>query len=43
MRTKYSIPYIPTLILIDKKGVIVGRYDNENNGAALIQKMEEIF
>lgn len=43
MRTKYSIPYIPTLILIDKNGIIAGRYDNENNGAALIQKMEEIF
>lgn len=43
MRTKYSIPYIPTLILIDKNGIVVGRYDNENNGAALIRKMEEIF
>lgn len=43
MRTKYSIPYIPTLILIDTNGVIVGRFDNSDDGAALTRKMEEIF
>lgn len=46
MRDKYSIPSIPLLILIDKKGVIIGRYmaPKEDGGQSeLEKKLEEIF
>ncbi|MDB5117001.1 MAG: hypothetical protein JWQ79_2493 [Mucilaginibacter sp.] len=43
MRDKYSIPFIPTLILIDKNGIIIGRYDNGDEAAALKSKLRKIF
>ena len=46
MRTKYSVPSIPLIVLIDKDGKIVGRYmaSNENGGETeLSQKLSEIF
>ncbi|MEO7049280.1 MAG: AhpC/TSA family protein [Ferruginibacter sp.] len=46
MINKYAIASIPTLILIDKNGIIVGRYrgDGEDGDeAALFNKLDEIF
>lgn len=46
MRDKYAISSIPMLILIDKDGIIIGRYmaPNENGGEdELAQKFAEIF
>ena len=46
MRDKYSIPSIPMLILIDKKGIIVGRFmaPKEDGGQAELEKeLDKIF
>lgn len=42
-RTLYSIPSIPMLILIDKTGIIVGRYNGIDSINELEKKLEEIF
>jgi thiol-disulfide isomerase/thioredoxin len=46
MRDKFGVPSIPLLILIDKKGVILGRYmaPNEDGGQTELEiKLEKIF
>jgi thiol-disulfide isomerase/thioredoxin len=46
MRAKFGIPSIPLLILINKKGVIIGRYmapKEDGEQAELEKKLEEIF
>lgn len=40
--TRYAIPSIPLLLLIDKKGVIIGRYEN-GDLTSLDKKLKEIF
>lgn len=41
---KYSIPYLPTQILIDKNGNIINRYDNINEPFENLKKdLEKIF
>lgn len=42
-RTLYSIPSIPMLILIDKTGIIVGRYNGIDSINELEKKLEVIF
>jgi peroxiredoxin len=42
-RTMYSIPSIPMLILIDKEGVIVGRYNGLEKLEEMEAKLQEIF
>jgi hypothetical protein len=37
---QYAIKFIPTKVLVDKNGIIIGRYDNP---AALDKKLAEIF
>ena len=42
--TRYSIESLPTQILIDPKGMIIGRYgEGEEETRALDQKLESIF
>jgi glutathione peroxidase-family protein len=38
---KYGIHSLPTKILIDPNGVIIGRYDEQEN--ALDEKLKEVF
>lgn len=40
--TKYAIPSIPLLLLVDKKGIIIGRYEN-GDLTNLDKKLKEIF
>lgn len=43
LRVMYSIPSIPMLVLINKAGVIVGRYNGVDTIMDLQRKLEEIF
>lgn len=40
--TRYAIPSIPLLLLIDKKGMIIGRYEN-GDLTNLDKKLKEVF
>ena len=42
--TKYGIASLPTKILIDPNGIIIGRYgENENDVETMDKKLAEIF
>lgn len=40
---KYGVPALPTKVLIDKNGVIVGKYVGLNEGLEMDAKLKEIF
>jgi hypothetical protein len=40
---KFGVHVFPTKILIDRTGIIIGRYEGTDNEAALDKKLSEIF
>jgi hypothetical protein len=40
---RFGVHVFPTKILIDKNGIIVGRYEGTENEASLDKKFSEIF
>jgi thioredoxin-related protein len=40
---KFGVEVIPTMILIDKNGMIIGRYTGAEDNPVLDKKLSEIF